>query len=158
MKKKSILVGFLALLLFACEDTVVPKPYTLSQLISGKESKTWKLDKLVTRVKGTDSPETLAPCESDDRYIFYANSEKLYEVDNGLKVCDNTEDTKLVSYIWAFNNANATLNMVVPHVFGYYYIPFTVKSIDANDMELEIFINEEATVSYALFFKKVEEK
>ena len=156
--RRSILFLVVIFIGNACTEGITPKPYTESQLISGKTSKTWKLDKLVTRVDGkTDSPESLATCEKDDRYIFYANSEKLFEVKNGLNKCDPDEDDELVSYTWAFNNATASLSMVVPHVFGYYYIPFTVKSVDSNDLELEVFINEEATVSYALYFSKVEE-
>jgi hypothetical protein len=47
--------------------------------------------------------------------------------------------------------------MVVPHVFGYYILPFIVKEASKNSMELEIFLDEEASVSYVLFFKVVDE-
>jgi hypothetical protein len=47
--------------------------------------------------------------------------------------------------------------MVLPHIFGYFFIPFTVKHASSNELELEIFINEEATVSYVMYFVKQSE-
>ena len=46
-----------------------------------------------------------------------------------------------------FNQANASLTMVLPNLFGYFVIPFTVKDVSKSDMELEIFLNEEAAGS-----------
>ena len=63
----------------------------------------------------------------------------------------------LVSYVWEFNQAKSTLTMVAPHIFGYFIIPFIVKDVSAREIELEIFLDEDATVSYVLIMKLVDE-
>jgi hypothetical protein len=162
--KKIVSLALLSMAaLFSCTEEVKPKPFTYSQILTGATKKTWKLDYFVTRKVGKeDTRENLAACEADDLYIFYNNSEKLFEVMNGPRICngDGTgpDAEKLVSYTWAFNNANSSINMVVPHVFGYFLIPFIVKKIDTKSMELQIFINDEQTVSYVLFFVKTAEE
>ena len=144
---------------FSCTEEIKPTKYTYSQLLTGKNNKTWKLSKIALRKAGEeDDAFARDECESDDRYIFYANAEKLFEVKNGTQKCAADEETLLLSYQWAFSNANANITMVMPHVFGYFLIPFIIKNIDSTDMELELFINDEATVSYVFFFKRTEEE
>jgi hypothetical protein len=148
-------------ILNSCSESVEPKPYVYSQIFTGKTSKTWKLDRLVFREKGQqDEILGLSNCEKDDLYTFYANDEKLFEVDNGNVACASGEDDDglLVSYTWEFNQANASLSMVTPHIFGYYFIPFIVKDANNKDMELEVFLDEDAKISYVLFFKLVDEE
>lgn len=142
-----------------CTESVEPTPYVYSKVFTGNVSKTWKIDRLIFREKGQqDEILGLANCEKDDLYTFYANDEKLFEVDNGNIACPDDEGTDLlISYNWEFNQANASLSMVTPHIFGYFFIPFIVKDANDKDMELEIFLDEEATISYVLFFKLVDE-
>jgi hypothetical protein len=143
----------------SCTEEIKPTKYSYSQLLTGKNNKTWKLNKIALRKAGEeDDTFSRNDCESDDRYIFYANEEKLFEVRNGDQRCDADEESLLLSYQWAFSNANANITMVMPHVFGYFLIPFIVKNIDASDMELELFLDEEATVSYVFFFKRTDEE
>jgi hypothetical protein len=143
-----------------CSETAEPKPYVYSKVFTGNVSKTWRIDRLIFREKGQqDEILGLSNCEKDDLYTFYANDEKLFEVDNGNLAC--SEDNGggiLVSYIWEFNQANASLSMVTPHIFGNFFIPFTVKDANEKDMELEIFLDENATISYVLFFKLVDQE
>jgi hypothetical protein len=142
----------------ACTEEVKPTPFTYTQVFTGESSKTWALDKVLLRKVGQDDQTVgLSSCEKDDRYIFYANEERLFEVDNGRFTCDDTEEQTLVSYTWAFTNTNATLQMVVPHVFGDYFIPFIVTKATSNEMVLEIFADEKNTISYVLYFKSVKE-
>jgi hypothetical protein len=159
MKAKAIPLVLLGLMLLgSCTEEIKPKKYTYSQLLTGQNNKTWKLNRIALRQAGKEEETlSLAPCQSDDRYIFYSNDEKLYEVKNGSQKCDQEEESLLLSYEWSFTNANANLTMVIPHVFGYFLIPFIVKSIDNADMEVEVFLDEEATVSYVLFFKRTDE-
>lgn len=159
---KNLLFYFLFLLIgsLGCTESAEPKPYSYSKIFTGEVSKTWKLDRLVFREKGkTDEILGLSNCEKDDLYTFYANDEKLFEVDNGTIACasDNGNDL-LVSYVWEFNQAKASLSMVTPNIFGYFFIPFIVKDADDKAMELELFLDEDATVSYVLFFKLVDEE
>jgi hypothetical protein len=154
------LLLLLATILVGCTESAEPKPYTYSQHFSGKVSKTWRLDRLLFREEGkSDETLGLSNCEKDDQYTFYANSEKLFEVSNGNIACEGDgSDDLLISYVWQFNQANASLSMVTPHVFGNFYIPFIVKEASEKQMELEVFLDEEATLSYVLIFKLVDEE
>lgn len=145
----------------SCSEEIKPKPFEASKVFSGENSKTWKLVGFVARKTGSeDFVYDLNSCVKDDRYTFYANDVKLFEVHNGNIACNGDDDDPLlVSYTWSFNNSNASLSMVVPHIFGYFFIPFTVVVVneDEDEMELEIFINEEGTESYAMYFEVVDE-
>jgi hypothetical protein len=160
MKKISLTLFIInALLLGACTEEIKPVSYDYTKIFTGENNKVWKLDKLVLRKAGEgDSQLSLSSCEKDDQYTFYNNAERLFEVTNGTFKCtDDAGEDMLVSYEWTFTNSSATLTMVVPHVFGYYILPFIVKEASKNSMELEIFLDEEASVSYVLFFKVVDE-
>lgn len=152
-------IGMIFFGLLACTETKEPSPYTYSQIFTGKVSKSWKLDRLLLRESGkTDVVYSLNNCERDDLYVFYANTEKKLEVQNGSNKCDSEEDNLLVTYKWEFNQASASLSMVLPHIFGYYFIPFTVKEAKSDKMTLEIFIDEAATISYVMEFKRASEE
>jgi hypothetical protein len=149
----------MSLVLLSCTESVEPKPYIYTEIFTGKSNKTWKLDRFIERKSGeADQQYGLDICQRDDLYVFYANEEKLFEVDNGNVICFDGDPDLLLSYTWEFNQANASLTMVLPNLFGYFIIPFTVKDVSKTDMELELFLNEEATISYVLFFKRVDEE
>jgi hypothetical protein len=148
----------------SCSEENVPTPFTFTKNFTGNKDKTWRLDKLVVRVKDKkDQAQSLSACESDDLYKFYANDEKLFEVYNGTTRCDTDgdgiadEDDLLVTYSWSYASANANLTMVVPHIFGNFVVPFIVKKVDSDEMQLEIFADDERTISYGLYFKLVNE-
>jgi hypothetical protein len=142
----------------SCSEDITPTPFTFSKNFTGKSDKTWSMDKLVLRETGKkDQTLTLDACESDDLYKFYANDEKLFEVYNGNKKCATDEDDLMISYQWSYASANANLTMVAPHIFGNFVIPFIVKKVDSDEMQLEIFLNEKNTISYLLYFKVVNE-
>jgi hypothetical protein len=142
----------------SCSEDIKPTPFTFSKNFTGKSDKTWSVDKLVLRETGKkDQTLTLDACESDDLYKFYANDEKLFEVYNGNKKCSTDEDDLMVTYQWSYSSANANLTMVAPHIFGNFLIPFIVKKVDNDEMQLEIFLNEKNTISYLLYFKVVNE-
>jgi hypothetical protein len=142
----------------SCSEDIKPTPFTFSKNFTGKSDKTWSLDKFVQRETGKkDQTVALDACESDDLYKFYANDEKLFEVYNGNKKCATDEDDLLVTYQWSYASANANLTMVAPHIFGNLLIPFIVRKVDSDEMQLEIFVNEKNTISYLLYFKVVNE-
>jgi hypothetical protein len=161
MKKRIYVQWSLSLFMLcvlSCSEDVKPTPFTYTQVFTGQNSKTWSLDKVLLKKTGQDDQQiTLSSCEKDDRYIFYANGERLFEVDNGRTSCDATEDKTLVSYTWSFANTNATLQMVVPHVFGNFIIPFIVTKATTSEMILAVFADEKNTISYVLYFKSVNE-
>lgn len=160
---KRITALFLPVLIFlgtaiACSEEVTPKPNTYTKVLTGETSKTWDLTKLQAREKNKKvTTYNLSPCQGDDRYTFYANAERLYEVTNGRVSCDTEEEDLLVSYVWEFNSATATINMVLPHLFGNFIVPFTVLEIDDDDMVLELFLNDDAATAYILHFTVIDE-
>jgi hypothetical protein len=142
----------------SCSEDIKPTPFTFSKNFTGKSDKTWTVDKWVLRETGKkDQTLTLDACESDDLYKFYANDEKLFEVYNGNKKCATDEDDLMISYQWSYASANANLTMVAPHIFGNFVIPFIVKKVDGDEMQLEVFLNEKNTISYLIYFKVVNE-
>src|SRR5436190_960615 len=150
------LIFFLMLIIIhsSCSEDPKPTPYVYSRVFTGKTSKTWTIDKVVLRQTGkSDIDQHLQPCGKDDRYIFYSSADKLYEVTNGPSQCNSDESATLISYVWSFNNASASLNIVLPHVFGNYIIPFTVLKAEGKDMQLQIYFDDKNTVSYVFYFK-----
>ena len=79
-------------LIVGCTEKIEPKPYTYSHVFTGKTSKTWRIDRLILKQQGkADENLSLSTCERDDLYTFYANEEKLFEVDNGNVACSSEE-------------------------------------------------------------------
>src|SRR4051812_22917334 len=105
MKKRISVQWVLSLFMLgalSCSEEVKPTPFTYTHVFTGQNSKTWSLDKVLLKKTGQDDQQiTLSSCEKDDRYIFYANGERLFEVDNGRTSCDATEEQTLVSYTWS---------------------------------------------------------
>ncbi len=123
----------------------------------------WDLDKITVKEKGKAAQTfQYAGCEGDDRYIFYANDERLFEVTNGRTACDpdesGIEETDLLlSYSWEYNTSTTSLSIVLPHLFGYVEIPMTVTKITENTMVLDLAFNEENTTAYVFEFRVVED-
>jgi hypothetical protein len=141
----------------SCSEEVAPTPYTYSQIFSGKNSKTWVFKSIVLWREGkSEIAYTLPSCMRDDRYIFYANNEKLYEVTNGPTKCSPDEPEVIYSDSWSFINAGATLTIAIPFLADQ-SLPFTVREISSKNMLLEIFINFELTESYRIGFESIAE-
>jgi hypothetical protein len=157
LRLSTTLLTLVVLMGLSCTEEVTPTPYTFTQVFTGETSKTWDLKKLSAKEKNKDVVTyNLNTCQGDDRYIFYANAERLYEVTNGRTQCNSEEEDLLISYTWEYNSATATLNMVLPHLFGYFIVPFTVVEITDKKMILEIPLNEENTTGYILEFTVVD--
>jgi hypothetical protein len=162
MARKRNIIFFCCLILvigsLSCSEEETPAPFTYTKIFTGENSKTWRISRVVLREEGkADDEISMETCERDDRYVFYNNDERLFEVTNGQSVCDSDEPHILVEYVWAFSNATATLNMVIPHFFGNFIIPFIVRDVTKKEMELEIFLDEDSTISYVFYFESTEE-
>ena len=94
-------------------------------------------------------------CATDDKYTFYANSERGYKATTGSKKC-STDESDVINDSWSFNNASATLTMVLPF-FTESSLPFIVRAARKNKMELEIFLDEKNTSSYRIHFEATDE-
>ncbi len=157
-KHISMVVALMLAITFSCSEDVTPTPYTYSQIFSGKNSKTWVYKSIILWQKGkADISYSLPPCIRDDRYIFYANAEKLFEVTNGPTKCSTEEPNIIISDTWAFVNAGATLNMTIPFL-AEFSLPYIVREVSKKNMLLEIFLDFEGTQSYRIAFESIDEK
>jgi uncharacterized membrane protein len=155
---KKIILGILSIYLIGCSEEIAPERYTYSQIISGKNEKTWRLTRFVSWIEGKSeiNLEPLPPCISDDLYTFYADLEKKYEVSNGVTKCNSSEPDLILVDTWSFINGGATLNMILPFLSDT-SLPFIVRELDNNTMALEIFRDQENTISYRIYFESVGE-
>jgi hypothetical protein len=147
---------FLAFWLGGCSEVIEPKPLTYTQLLTGKDKKIWTLTSFQIIDEGNPSSVLPAgnlfsgPCEADDQFIFYANSERKYEYTNGPTKCSNSEPDILLTDQWTFTNANATLEFAFP-VLTTSRLPYIVKSLTTTSMTLEIYLGE-VDASYRFIF------
>lgn len=145
--------------LFSCTEDPEVKPLTYTQIFSGKTFKTWVIEQVLVKKAGAPDQEiTFSLCEKDDRYTFYADGEKSYVITNGGIKCDPEEPDEYVRHTWSFVNAGAVLNIALPRLFGNFIVPFIVKKAEKTRMVLEIYANQENTISYQVHLKSVEEK
>jgi hypothetical protein len=146
----------LALFLFSrCTEDVKPIPLTYWKVFTGSDHKAWSIQYFTLKQDGKEDQKlTLSSCETDDQYIFYANSDRQYTITNGTKKCSSDDPDVLVNDSWTFVNATATLTIIIPS-FSDSALPFFVKQVDSNTMTLQIFADQENTISYLVNFKAV---
>ncbi len=143
----TIAAGLSLLFLCGCSEVTEPTPLTYTQLLTGKEKKTWSLVSFEVIDEGKGSGTLPAnrlfngACEADDQFIFYANAERKYEYTNGPTKCSPTEPDVLLTDSWNFTNANATLEFAFP-VLSTGKVPFIVKSLTETSMVIEIYLDD----------------
>jgi len=143
----TLAVGLSLLLLSGCSENTEPKPLTYTQLLTGKEKKTWSLVSFEVIDEGEGSGTIPAnnlfngACEADDQFVFYANAERKYEFVNGPTKCSSSEPDILLTDSWNFTNANATLEFAFP-VLSTGKLPFIVKSLTETSMTIEIYLDD----------------
>lgn len=138
-----------------CREPFEAEPFTYSQLLTGTESKSWRMTGISILEDGSATQNIPLPsndCVYDDEYVFYANEEKRFEVSNGRLKCEETEEDILVTDRWAFSNANATLEMILPILASDVRLPFIVKSLTEDRLTIEIFFEGG---SYRFVFQSV---
>jgi hypothetical protein len=158
MKKmhRFLLFVFLLTAIGACHEVIEPKPYEYSKLFTGKNNKTWAVTLLEETLNGKVVDRFTIDCANDDEFIFYASSDRLYEVKSGSQKCF-TEEPTLTTDSWAFNNATATLTIILPFLSSN-PLPFIVKEADDEEITLEIFFDEEGTASYKIYLESIDEE
>lgn len=154
---KAIKILGLALILgfVSCSEEITPKPFTFSKLFTGENSKTWKVVVFEETSDGKVIDRFTIACVNDDRYIFYANPERLSEFKSGSNKCFNPSEAAVITDSWAYQSGTATLTMLLP-IFADFPLPFIVREINEDDMELEIFFGD-STGSYRIQFDAVDE-
>jgi hypothetical protein len=158
MKKIIVLFSAFIVLVSAlsCSEELVPTPYTYTKVFTGENSKTWKIKFLEETFEGEVIDRFPLSCAADDKYTFYANSERTFEVLTGTLKCDSTEPG-LIEDVWTFTNASATLTMLLPFFSVNFSTPLIVRAADKDEMELEIFFDEANTGSYRIHFEVIDE-
>jgi hypothetical protein len=150
------LVSICLMAAVGCSEEFTPTPYTYSKLFTGENNKTWKIKLFEETLDGKIIDKFMPSCLTDDRYVFYANSERSFQAISGSRKCFEDE-ADVTTNSWSFTNATATLIMVLP-LFGDDPIPFKVREADEDDMEAELFFDELNTSSYRIHFEATDEE
>lgn len=154
------LIMLLALLiLLSCSEEKQVTPLTYPRVFTGEKQKTWVIDRVLVRKKGTaDQPIDLSLCELDDRYTFKADEERSFVITNGAIKCEDTEEDIYVEHFWSFVNAGAVLSIAMPRLFGNFIVPFIVMEATKDRLVLEIFADQENTISYQVVMRSIGEQ
>ena len=144
------------LVILSCNDGYDPKPNNYSKLLTGENKKTWLLTGVQFREDGKPLESWEVPpddCAFDDLYIFYANDERRFEIDEGPTKCDPADAQIFLTDTWAIVNATATLEFVVPVLLPF-KLPYIIHELTETKLQVEIYFNEEKH-SYRMVFKSV---
>jgi hypothetical protein len=159
MKRHTVHISLLVLFsifVVGCHEALEPTPYVYTQYFTGKISKTWAIVYAEATKDGAVTDRFPIDCTKDDEYIFYATPDRLYEVKSGAVKCFTDEPDSMVD-TWSFTNASASLTIILP-IFSDQQLPFIVRKVDDNDLTLEIFLDQEGTESYRIYFKLTHEE
>jgi len=141
---------------FSCSEELKPTPYAYTKLFTGENNKTWRIKLFEETLRDTVIARSLPSCLTDDSFVFYSNTEHLYETTSGSRKCFEDEAGQTTSS-WSFSNSTATLTIVIPFLSDN-ALPFFVREADEDDMTIEIFFDEESTESYRLHFSAIDEE
>ncbi|MEO5978104.1 MAG: hypothetical protein ABIS36_26565 [Chryseolinea sp.] len=141
---------------FSCEEELKPMPFTFTKFFTGATSKTWKVSFFEETLNGTVTDNFLPGCIADDQFKFYANAEHLYETTSGTNKCFEDE-AGLTSSSWSYTTNNATLIMLLP-IFSSDPLPFFVRKVNKDDLQIEIFLDDKNTASYRIHLKVIDEE
>ncbi|HEU5289651.1 MAG TPA: hypothetical protein VFU05_03345 [Cyclobacteriaceae bacterium] len=156
MNKIIKIVGLVLILgVASCSEEITPEPFTFSKFFTGENSKTWKVTLFEETLNGKVVDRFTIGCVNDDRYIFFANPERRTEFRAGSSRCFDPAEPALIIDSWSYQSGTATLTMLLP-IFADVSLPFIVKEINDDDMELEIFF-EGNTGSYRVHFDAIDE-
>jgi len=96
---------------------------------------------------------TADDCAYDDLYVFYANDERKFEIDEGASTCDPADPQIFLTDSWALVNATATLEFIIP-VLVPFKLPYIIHDLTKDKLVVEIYFNEEKH-SYRMIFESV---
>jgi hypothetical protein len=140
--------------LISCSEEITPTPFTFTRLFTGENSKTWKVTLFEETLDGNVIDRFTIGCVTDDQYKFYANPERRTDFRAGANPC-NPPLPSLITDTWSYQSGTATLTMLLP-ILADFPLPFIVREIEEDDMELEIFFEGNAG-SYRIHFDAIDE-
>ena len=153
-----IITSLFLMVLVSCSEDPKPIVEEFYKAITGKTKKTWKITGIKWKGDGKDDINySLSNCYKDDLYTFYANEERLYEVNNGPTKCSDSEPNQLVSDQWSFVNATSTLTIIFP-LLSDNSLPFFVRKVTSKEMTIEIYIDQDNKYSYIATLQSVSEE
>ena len=139
-----------------CSEEFTPTPYTYTKVFTGENNKTWKITLIEETLDDKIIDKFLPSCLTDDRYVFYANTEHSLEAISGSRKCFEDE-ADVTTDTWSFSNATGSLTMLLP-ILSDNSLPFIVRKAEGDDMETEIFFDETNTSSYRIHFEAIDEE
>ena len=162
MRKLLYIIFLIMIAGSACRESFEVTPNTYSTLLTGENSKTWKLIGIQLREEGKevytwDFSNVEGDCGLDDLFIFHADQGRTFIIDEGASKCNPDDSQTLLQDSWSLVNATATLEFVIP-IFGFYKFPWTIRELTDRRMVVEIFFGDEFSESYRVVFKKISEK
>lgn len=152
---KTCLLATVVLGFWGCSENVEPKPLTYTQLLTGKESKAWKLT-TIQIIDNGNAPQSIGVnqvfdnCIADDVYVFYADAEKKFEAKEGATKCRSTDPDVYLEGSWSFVNANATLEFPFP-ILSSNPLPYIVKELTEKSLTIELYFPD-IKASYRFIF------
>jgi len=153
---KIFLILAIAIIGISCSEELKPTPYTYTQRFTGANNKTWKITLFEETLNGDVINRFSPTCLKDDKFIFYANTEHLFEAHSGSNKCFQDEPDATTSS-WSFSNATATLTMVLP-ILSDNSLAYIVRRADDSKLQVELFFDESNTTSYRIQFEAIDEQ
>jgi hypothetical protein len=141
MRKIQLSIVGVFFMLCSCTEQITPTPYSYTKVFTGENSKTWVVKFLEFTINGEVDDTFTLECDAKHLYTFYANGERSYKAVAGSDKC-SADDADVITDSWSFNNASATLTIVLPF--------FT-------DSSLPFIVREGNTTSYRIHFESTDE-
>jgi hypothetical protein len=140
------------MLAFSCTEEVTPTPYVYTKVLTGETSKAWTIRSISMKEEGKgDVTFSLDDCIKDDHYIFYAGSDRKYELTDGSNKCNASDPDLIISDSWSFVNATASLTIIFP-LLSDNPLPYILREAEDDKMTIEIFFDEDKA-SYRIAFR-----
>lgn len=139
-------------IMLSCSETKEPSPLLFTKAFTGNDHKSWTVQFIVLKQAGKgDQRLSFSPCESDDIYTFYTGPDRLFTIDDHSTNCTNGGTSKDITDTWSYNSATATLNIIMPPLSDH-QLPFFIRSVNDDQLVLEIFLDQDNTRSYRIYF------
>lgn len=140
----------------SCSEEKIIVPYEFSKVFTGEIKKTWKVKFFEETLDGKVIDTFNVACGSDDLYTFHNDFDHTFEAKTGSNKCNNPPEADTIKDIWTFSNASSTLTMILPLFDPETRLPFIVREVNKDNMELEIFFDGNAS-SYRIHFDVTDE-
>jgi hypothetical protein len=137
---------------FACTEELEVVPYDYPTIFTGTEKKGWTIRNYQYLEEGKATQTAFLPdCLEDDLYIFFAGTERRFEMRDNDDKCNDEDPDLITEGNWAFSNTGASLTIPFPLLFDG-PLPFVVRNAEEDEMTLEIFFNDNKS-SYRFNFR-----